>query len=83
MSGSPIIQDGRFVGAVTHMFVEEPKRCSANGSGNVKKIFIKGMKGKNPFNFPQAGQMPQETTRIFTFISSNPTCISDNFLKES
>lgn len=29
MSGSPIIQDGRFVGAVTHMFVEEPKKGAA------------------------------------------------------
>lgn len=42
MSGSPIIQDGRFVGAVTHMFVEEPKKgAKANSSGNVKKVFIK------------------------------------------
>jgi len=29
MSGSPIIQNGRFVGAVTHMFVEEPKKGAA------------------------------------------------------
>lgn len=29
MSGSPIIQEGRFVGAVTHMFVEEPKKGAA------------------------------------------------------
>jgi len=29
MSGSPIIQDGRFVGAVTHMFVEAPKKGAA------------------------------------------------------
>ena len=29
MSGSPIIQDGRFVGAVTHMFVDEPKKGAA------------------------------------------------------
>ncbi|MEO4052495.1 SpoIVB peptidase S55 domain-containing protein [Solibacillus sp. CAU 1738] len=29
MSGSPIIQNGRFVGAVTHMFVEEPSKGAA------------------------------------------------------
>ena len=29
MSGSPIIQEGRFVGAVTHMFVEEPRKGAA------------------------------------------------------
>ena len=29
MSGSPIIQEGRFVGAITHMFVEEPKKGAA------------------------------------------------------
>ena len=29
MSGSPIIQNGRFVGAVTHMFVDEPKKGAA------------------------------------------------------
>ena len=26
MSGSPIIQDGCLVGAVTHVFVQDPKR---------------------------------------------------------
>jgi len=26
MSGSPVIQNGKFVGAVTHMFVDEPKK---------------------------------------------------------
>jgi stage IV sporulation protein B len=26
MSGAPIIQNGRFVGAVTHVFVNDPKR---------------------------------------------------------
>ena len=26
MSGSPIIQDGKFVGAVTHVFVNDPTR---------------------------------------------------------
>lgn len=26
MSGSPVIQDGKFVGAVTHMFVDEPTK---------------------------------------------------------
>ncbi|KGR78384.1 SpoIVB peptidase S55 domain-containing protein [Ureibacillus manganicus] len=29
MSGSPIIQDGKFVGAVTHMFVEQPSKGAA------------------------------------------------------
>lgn len=29
MSGSPIIQNGRFVGAVTHMFVEQPSKGAA------------------------------------------------------
>ena len=26
MSGSPIIQNGKFIGAVTHVFVNNPKR---------------------------------------------------------
>ncbi|MFS0575138.1 SpoIVB peptidase S55 domain-containing protein [Sporosarcina sp. 179-K 3D1 HS] len=26
MSGSPVIQDGKFAGAITHMFVDEPKK---------------------------------------------------------
>lgn len=29
MSGSPIIQDGKFAGAVTHMFVDEPEKGAA------------------------------------------------------
>jgi len=29
MSGSPVIQDGQFVGAVTHMFVEQPAKGAA------------------------------------------------------
>lgn len=29
MSGSPVIQDGKFAGAVTHMFVDEPKKGAA------------------------------------------------------
>lgn len=29
MSGSPVIQDGKFVGAVTHMFVDEPEKGAA------------------------------------------------------
>ncbi len=42
MSGSPIIQDGRFVGAVTHMFVEEPKKGAAiTVAEMLKKIFMK------------------------------------------
>ena len=35
MSGSPIIQDGRIIGAVTHVFVDDPTR----GYG----IFIENM----------------------------------------
>ena len=35
MSGSPIIQDGKLVGAVTHVFVDDPAR----GYG----IFIENM----------------------------------------
>jgi len=35
MSGSPIIQDGRLVGAITHVLVNDPSR----GYG----IFIEGM----------------------------------------
>ncbi|MED9933028.1 MAG: SpoIVB peptidase S55 domain-containing protein [Catenibacillus sp.] len=35
MSGSPIIQDGKFVGALTHVFVNDPLK----GYG----IFIEGM----------------------------------------
>ena len=26
MSGSPIIQDGKLIGAVTHVFVNDPKK---------------------------------------------------------
>ena len=26
MSGSPVIQNGKFVGAVTHMFVDDPEK---------------------------------------------------------
>ncbi len=29
MSGSPVIQDGKFVGAVTHMYVDDPKKGAA------------------------------------------------------
>lgn len=29
MSGSPVIQDGQFAGAVTHMFVDEPEKGAA------------------------------------------------------
>jgi stage IV sporulation protein B len=38
MSGSPIIQNGRLIGAVTHVFVQDPSR----GYG----IFIENMLGK-------------------------------------
>lgn len=37
MSGSPVIQDGKFVGAVTHMFVDEPTK----GAG----LFLETMRG--------------------------------------
>ena len=36
MSGSPVIQNGMFAGAVTHMFVDEPEK----GAG----LFLKKMK---------------------------------------
>ncbi len=29
MSGSPIIQDGKFAGAITHMFIDEPEKGAA------------------------------------------------------
>ena len=29
MSGSPVIQNGKFAGAVTHMFVDEPEKGAA------------------------------------------------------
>ena len=29
MSGSPVIQNGQFAGAVTHMFVDDPKKGAA------------------------------------------------------
>ncbi len=34
MSGSPVIQNGKFVGAVTHMFVDEPEKGAALFSGD-------------------------------------------------
>ncbi|PIC72161.1 peptidase [Sporosarcina sp. P16b] len=36
MSGSPIIQNGKFVGAITHMFVDEPEKGAA--------LFLKTMR---------------------------------------
>ena len=39
MSGSPIIQDGRLIGAVTHVFINEPTR----GYG----VFIESMLEKS------------------------------------
>jgi stage IV sporulation protein B len=38
MSGSPIVQDGKLIGAVTHVFVNDPTK----GYG----IFIEDMMGK-------------------------------------
>ena len=29
MSGSPVIQNGKFAGAVTHMFVDDPEKGAA------------------------------------------------------
>lgn len=40
MSGSPIIQNGKFAGAVTHMFVDEPKK----GAGLFLETMRKGEK---------------------------------------
>ena len=37
MSGSPIIQDGKFVGAITHVLVDNPKE----GYGVFADIMIK------------------------------------------
>ncbi|SEJ19310.1 stage IV sporulation protein B [Bhargavaea ginsengi] len=37
MSGSPIIQDGKFAGVVTHMFVEEPLKGAALPIGEMTK----------------------------------------------
>ena len=42
MSGSPVIQNGKFAGAVTHMFVDEPKK----GAGLFLETMRKGEKGK-------------------------------------
>ncbi|WP_082295035.1 SpoIVB peptidase S55 domain-containing protein [Sporosarcina ureilytica] len=40
MSGSPVIQDGKFAGAVTHMFIDEPEKGAA--------LFLETMrKGEN------------------------------------
>ena len=38
MSGSPIIQDGKFVGAVTHVLVNDPTR----GYGILIENMLKG-----------------------------------------
>lgn len=40
MSGSPVIQNGKFVGAITHMFVDEPKK----GAGLFLETMQKGEK---------------------------------------
>jgi len=40
MSGSPVIQNGKFVGAVTHMFVDEPQK----GAGLFLTTMRKGEK---------------------------------------
>ena len=37
MSGSPVIQNGKFVGAVTHMFVDEPRKRSSSFFGKDAK----------------------------------------------
>ena len=37
MSGSPIIQNGRLVGAVTHVFVNDPTRGYAIFAENMEK----------------------------------------------
>ena len=51
MSGSPIIQDGVFVGAVTHVFVQDPTRGYAVHSrfmlGEAEKIAIKSKNHNN------------------------------------
>lgn len=37
MSGSPIIQNDKFVGAITHIFVENPKKGAAIWVGHMIK----------------------------------------------
>ena len=41
MSGSPVIQNGKFVGAVTHMFVDEPEKGAGLFLGEMTKIGAK------------------------------------------
>ena len=38
MSGSPIIQDGMLVGAITHVFVNDPIRGYAVFADNMLKV---------------------------------------------
>lgn len=60
MSGSPLIQNGRVIGAITHVFINDPTRgygcliewmlMESGGSKTNKKIGIKG-DVKSPFSF--------------------------------
>ena len=43
MSGAPIIQNGKFVGAVTHVLVNDPKM----GYGTFADVMLKQMKQVN------------------------------------
>ena len=39
MSGSPIVQDGRLVGAVTHVFINDPTRGYGIGIDNMMNSY--------------------------------------------
>ena len=41
MSGSPVIQNGKFAGVVTHMFVDEPEKGAALFFNNAKRRKVK------------------------------------------
>ncbi|HHY24219.1 MAG TPA: SpoIVB peptidase, partial [Clostridiaceae bacterium] len=51
MSGSPIIQDGRIVGAITHVLVNDPTR----GYGIFIECMIKKMQENSAINMRKAG----------------------------
>ena len=42
MSGSPILQNGKLVGAVTHVFINDPARGYGVSIGNMMQSDLKG-----------------------------------------
>jgi stage IV sporulation protein B len=52
MSGSPIIQDGRIIGAVTHVLVNDPTRGYGIFIESMIKNLVKVSEEKIPSNFP-------------------------------